>query len=186
MNGFNGLGLHTLFSIIRLFGGTFKNFVFIQVGTVDAGNFKGVEEVARMKTEVKKELDRYVHYMRCHGYYAAAYSSFGTDVVDEIARRHAGDPGAISERDPVRRTARISEDHIPIRRIPQLYDLRRPAKILQRGHSRRDPPDPCLTDIDADRLCGMNIPLTALSRLFPIDPLLPVRLQFKHDVSSQV
>jgi len=42
VNGFNGLGLHTLFSIIRIFGGTFKNFVFIQVGIVDAGNFKGV------------------------------------------------------------------------------------------------------------------------------------------------
>ncbi len=86
VNGFNGLGLHTLFSIIRLFGGTFKNFVFIQVGIVDAGNFKGTEEVAHMKTEVKKELDRYVQYMRCHGYYASAYSSFGNDVVDEIAR----------------------------------------------------------------------------------------------------
>jgi hypothetical protein len=86
VNGFNGLGLHTLFSIIRLFGGTFKNFVFIQVGIVDAGNFKGAEEVAHMKTEVKKELGRYVNYMRCHGYYAASYSSFGNDVVDEIAR----------------------------------------------------------------------------------------------------
>ncbi|MBS1192910.1 MAG: Amino acid permease, partial [Nitrospirae bacterium] len=62
----------------------FKNFVFIQVGVVDAGNFKGAEEVARMKEQVKQELDRYVHYMRCHGYYASAYSSFGTDVVDEV------------------------------------------------------------------------------------------------------
>ena len=86
VNGFNGLGLHTLFSIIRLFGRTFKNFVFIQVGVVDAGNYKGAEEVTRMKAEVRKELDRYVHYMRCHGYYAAGYSSFGTDVVDEIDR----------------------------------------------------------------------------------------------------
>jgi amino acid transporter len=86
VNGFNGLGLHTLFSIIRLFGGTFKNFVFIQVGVVDAGNFKGTDEMAHMKAEVRKELDRYVHYMRCHGYYSAAYSSFGNDVVDEVAR----------------------------------------------------------------------------------------------------
>ena len=85
VNGFNGLGLHTLFSIIRLFGGTFKNFVFIQVGVVDAGNFKGAEEVSHMKAEVLKELDRYVHYMRCHGYYAAGYASFGNDVVEEIA-----------------------------------------------------------------------------------------------------
>src|SRR5574341_1334664 len=86
VNGFNGLGLHTLFGIIRIFGGTFKNFVFVQVGIVDAGNFKGADEVAHMKAQVKKDLDRYVHYMRCHGYYAAGYSSFGTDVVDEIAR----------------------------------------------------------------------------------------------------
>ncbi len=86
VNGFNGLGLHTLFSIIRLFGGTFKNFVFVQVGVVDAGNFKGIEEVSHMKTEVRKELDRYVQYMRCHGYYAAAYAAFGNDVVDELAR----------------------------------------------------------------------------------------------------
>ena len=86
VNGFNGLGLHTLFSIIRLFGSTFKNFVFIQVGIVDAGNYKGAEEVSRMKAEVRKELDRYVNYMRRHGYYAAGYSSFGTDVVDEIDR----------------------------------------------------------------------------------------------------
>jgi amino acid transporter len=85
VNGFNGLGLHTLLNVIRLFGNEFKNFVFIQVGVVDAGNFKGAEELATMKTEVKKELDRYVNYMRRHGYYAAGYSSFGTDVVNEIA-----------------------------------------------------------------------------------------------------
>lgn len=84
VNGFNGLGLHTLFGVIRLFGGTFRNFVFIQVGIVDAGNFKGAEEVARMKEQVQQDLDRYVRYMRCHGYYASGYSSFGTDVVDEV------------------------------------------------------------------------------------------------------
>ncbi|MDA8099455.1 MAG: APC family permease [Nitrospiraceae bacterium] len=86
VNGFNGLGLHTLFSVIRLFGGTFKNFVFIQVGIVDAGNFKGAQELENMKKQVKGELDRYVHYMRCHGYYASGYASFGTDVVDEVER----------------------------------------------------------------------------------------------------
>jgi amino acid transporter len=86
VNGFNGLGLHTLFGVIRLFGGTFRNFVFIQVGVVDAGNFKGAEEVALMKEHVQQDLDRYVRYMRCHGYYASGLSSFGTDVVDEVDR----------------------------------------------------------------------------------------------------
>jgi hypothetical protein len=84
VNGFNGLGLHTLFSVTRLFGATFKNFVFMQVGVLDAGNFKGVEEVSHMKAKVRNDLDRYVQYMRCHGYYAAGYSSFGTDVVEEV------------------------------------------------------------------------------------------------------
>jgi amino acid transporter len=86
VNGFNGLGLHTLFSIIRLFGTSFKNFVFIQVGVADAGTFKGVDEVSHLKADVKKDLDRYVNYMRCHGYYAANYTSFGTDVVEEVDR----------------------------------------------------------------------------------------------------
>ena len=39
-----------------------------------------------MKQEVQKDLDRYVRYMRCHGYYASAYSAFGTDVADEVER----------------------------------------------------------------------------------------------------
>lgn len=86
VNGFNGLGLHTLFGVMRLFGNAFRNFVFIQVGVVDAGNFKGAEEVAHMQEDVKTGLDRYVRYMRCHGYYASGYSSFGTDVVDEVER----------------------------------------------------------------------------------------------------
>jgi hypothetical protein len=86
VNGFNGLGLHTLFSVIRLFGGTFRNFVFIQIGVVDAGTFKGVKEVENMKQQVRKDVDRYVNYMQCHGYPAAGYSTFGTDVVDEVER----------------------------------------------------------------------------------------------------
>lgn len=86
VNGFNGLGLHTLFSIIRIFGGTFRNFAFVQVGIADAGSFKGVEEVSHLKADVKESLDRYVNYMRSHGYYAAGYTSYGTDVVDEIDR----------------------------------------------------------------------------------------------------
>lgn len=36
VNGFSGTGLHTLFSIIRLFEGIYKNFVFVQIGLVDS------------------------------------------------------------------------------------------------------------------------------------------------------
>jgi K+ transporter len=84
VNGYNGLGLHTLFGIVRLFSGIFKNYVFLQVGTVDAGNFKGVQEIDHLKQQTQRDLDRYVQFMNRQGIYAESFSSLGTDVVDEV------------------------------------------------------------------------------------------------------
>src|SRR3989338_440012 len=84
VNGFNGLGLHTLFGVIRLFGKEFKNFVFIEIGIIDAGNFKGAEEVERLKTQVKAELGRYVTFMQHNGFYAESSYQIGIDVIDEL------------------------------------------------------------------------------------------------------
>ncbi len=89
VNGFNGLGLHTLFSIIRWFGAEFKNFIFIQVGVVDAGNFKGVEEVDRLKDQVSEDLEKYVTFMNQNGYYAEGSYAMGVDVIDEIEKLSA-------------------------------------------------------------------------------------------------
>jgi amino acid transporter len=86
VNGFNGLGLHTTLSVVRLFGQSFRNFVFVQVGVVDAGVFKGVEAVQALKKEVDIELQRYVTFMQHHGYYAESVSSIGTDVVTEVTK----------------------------------------------------------------------------------------------------
>jgi len=83
VSGYNGLGLHTLFYVTRLFGDTFKNFFFVQAGVIDAGNFKG-EEIEKLEKHVNDELDRYVTLMRAHGYYAEGFSSVGTDAVEEI------------------------------------------------------------------------------------------------------
>jgi hypothetical protein len=84
VNGFNGLGLHTLFSIIRLFGDLYKNFVFLEVGVVDAGTFKGVMEMDLLEKRVQNDVDGYVRYMRQNGYQAEGFTSVGIDVVDEI------------------------------------------------------------------------------------------------------
>jgi hypothetical protein len=86
VNGFNGLGLHTLFSVIRLFGSSFANFVFLQIGVLDEKSLKDPTAVSRKRSEVEIELDRYVNYMRRHGYYATGYPSCGTNVTDEIVR----------------------------------------------------------------------------------------------------
>jgi K+ transporter len=40
VSGFNGTGLHTLLAIMRLFGTTFRNFVFLEIGQLDVGTFR--------------------------------------------------------------------------------------------------------------------------------------------------
>jgi amino acid transporter len=84
VNGFNGIGLHTLFGVIRLFSGVFKNFVFLEVGMVDAGNFKGVTEMENLKIQVDLDLNRYVNFMNQEGYYAEGISVIGVDVIDQV------------------------------------------------------------------------------------------------------
>lgn len=85
VGGFNGLGLHTLFSIIRLFGGIYKNFVFLEIGLIDAGLYKGSDEVDNLQVHVKKELDGYVEFIRRHGYYGEGISALSHDVVEGSA-----------------------------------------------------------------------------------------------------
>jgi amino acid transporter len=89
VNGFNGMGLHTLFNVIRLFGKDFKNYFFIQAGIVDAGHFKGVEEIDRLKAHVERELNRYVVFMQNQGFYSKGFATFGIDISEEISNTAA-------------------------------------------------------------------------------------------------
>ena len=86
VNGFNGLGLHTVLNATRLFSGAFRNFVFVQIGVVDAGNFKGATEIERLRAHIRAECERYVGYLRMQGYAAAPFTAIGPDAVEEIAR----------------------------------------------------------------------------------------------------
>ncbi len=86
VSGFNGRELHTLFSVFRTFEKTFRNFIFVQVGMVDAGNFKGAEEIEHLRTQIKSDLDRYIDFMQKNGYYAEGFYSIGVDIVEEIAQ----------------------------------------------------------------------------------------------------
>jgi amino acid transporter len=88
VNGFNGLGVHTILSITRLFPSMFRNFVFVHIGIVDAGNFKGSEEIKHLETHIMKEANRYCSYMQSQGHYAETVTALGHDVVqtaDDLA-----------------------------------------------------------------------------------------------------
>jgi amino acid transporter len=86
VNGFNGLGLHTLLAVVRMFPKVYRNFIFVQVGVLDAGNFKGAAEVDNLREYSRLEADRYVGYMSRRGFYAESYFGLGTDIVDEGAK----------------------------------------------------------------------------------------------------
>lgn len=82
VSGFNGLGVHTLMKITSSFPGVFKNFVFAQVGIVDAGNFKGARDIDELRQHIESEANRYAEYMRANGYHAEVITDVGPDVVE--------------------------------------------------------------------------------------------------------
>jgi amino acid transporter len=84
VSGFNGTGLHTLFSVKKVFGQVFKNWFFIQAGIVDADRFKGAAGIDELRTHVEQGLDRYVRFLKAEGMFAQGFSAVGTDVSDEI------------------------------------------------------------------------------------------------------
>ncbi len=86
VNGFTGTGLHTLFNIVRLFQGIYRNFVFVQIGLVDSGVFKGTEELSALRGHISRECSRYVEYMQAHGRYAESVTSIAVDVIEETVR----------------------------------------------------------------------------------------------------
>jgi amino acid transporter len=84
VNGYNGLGLHTLFNVLRLHGSEFKNYVFLQVGVVDAQVMREHAELDRLKQAIRASMDKYIALMRARCVHAEAHWAVGTDVVHEI------------------------------------------------------------------------------------------------------
>lgn len=86
VNGYNGLGLHTLLGAVRMFGGGFRRFVFVHIGVVDAGNFKGADEVERLRTHAAAECARYVTFVQSRGGEAAAVTAIGHEIIAELEK----------------------------------------------------------------------------------------------------
>jgi amino acid transporter len=86
VSGFNGTGLHTLLAVMRLFGGVFRNFIFIEIGALDVGTFKGPQEIEHLQAHTEQDVSRYVALMKREGFYAEGIAEIGVDVADEITR----------------------------------------------------------------------------------------------------
>ncbi len=82
VSGYGGFGLHSFLSIFRNFPNMYKNFIFVSIGEIDSGSFKGIDEVEALKRSVKDGLKKYVDLARNLGYPAEYRMDIGTDVVE--------------------------------------------------------------------------------------------------------
>jgi hypothetical protein len=60
--------------------------VFIQVGSVDAGNFKGAADIDALRAHTDAEAARYVHFAEVRGYGSKAFTGIGYDVTGEVMK----------------------------------------------------------------------------------------------------
>jgi len=81
---FGGLGIHTMLNAIRFAPDHFKSFVFISVGVIDSGNFKGGGAVEQLREHCEKSLQEYVDLGRRLGMPSTSVLTIGTDAVDEL------------------------------------------------------------------------------------------------------
>jgi hypothetical protein len=58
----------------------------VEVGVLDAGNFKGAMEVENLREHTNTEVKRYVTYMKQRGFYSESHIALGTDIVDEAEK----------------------------------------------------------------------------------------------------
>jgi len=83
---YGGLGIHTVLNVFRIFPGHFKNLVFLSVGVLGSGEFKGGNAVEDLRLKTSAELTKYAALAARLGVPAATRLGIGTDAVDEAEK----------------------------------------------------------------------------------------------------
>jgi len=86
VSGFNGLGVHTIFSTLRFFPGLYKQFIFLSIAVVDSGHFKGREEIEALQKKTDDDVAQYVSLARRLGFAADGVTDIGIEVVEEATQ----------------------------------------------------------------------------------------------------
>jgi hypothetical protein len=81
---FDGVAVHTLLNTQRLFPNHFKNVVFISVGVIDTGQFKGRAEIENLRRKKEEDLKSFVDFATCLGWYAEYRFDLGVDLIAEL------------------------------------------------------------------------------------------------------
>ncbi len=86
VGGYSGLGIHTMLNAVRFAPDHFKSFIFVSVGVIDTGNFKGSGAVEALCEHCEQSLRQYVDLGRRLGMPSMSFFAVGTDAVDELER----------------------------------------------------------------------------------------------------
>jgi amino acid transporter len=83
---YGGLGIHTVLNVVRAFPGQFKNLVFVSVGVIDSGSFKGEGSLDQLRARTEETLAKYVALAASLGFPATHRIAIGMDAVHEGER----------------------------------------------------------------------------------------------------
>jgi amino acid transporter len=83
VDSYGGVGIHTLLNVFRTFPGLYRNVVFISVGVVDSGEFKGEHAVEELEKRTNAVLEQYIVLTHGLGVAATGRMAIGTEVVAE-------------------------------------------------------------------------------------------------------
>jgi amino acid transporter len=83
-------GVYALQWVRRQFPGHFKNFVFMNVRTVDAQSYGGSESLERVRQEAEAALSYFSNYCHSNNLAAKSYLAFGTDPIEELTKLAEG------------------------------------------------------------------------------------------------
>ena len=83
---YGGVGIHTVLNVFRCFPNHFKNLVFVSVGVIDSGGFKGAEGVAELDQATGDMLNRYCSLATNLGIPSIFRYGVGTDAVAEAEK----------------------------------------------------------------------------------------------------
>jgi amino acid transporter len=86
VGSYGGVGIHTLLNLFRSFPGQYRQVVFLSVGVIDSGEFKGEHGLEELRTRTGEMLGRYVRLAHDLGVAAEWRMRVGTDLVAEAER----------------------------------------------------------------------------------------------------
>ncbi len=84
VGNYSGLGIHTMLNAIRFAPDYFHNFVFLSVGVMDSGNFKGSAGLEELREHTADSLSKYLDLGQRLGMPSTSFMAIGTDPVDDL------------------------------------------------------------------------------------------------------